>query len=430
MVAQLTQAIEAHQHAHPGDDFALGHPRDHTLHRRFQALFFAPLFGIETRTAFATHEPPLATLLGQSYPRSTLTQCLGQLERVGADEALLPTLRPAQAGHIISIDGHMSASWSRVAMSKGTITMRGRIMAGSQAVIAHNEAGHALFVASHPPDIPWSRIIVAYSQQGVEATGSTLFVIDRAVNALAIAAAFADQDWGWLCMLEDHEPHGRESFEATSEGTLDDGTQVERGSWTTPKDDDEPRHCVIVEPTEGQTVVSWGTPKLKAALEATEWPRVSRERTEMQDNSFKRMIDHGALETTDGRKKIVGPDRHQQRTRESLAASVETAQQQVAKKVEALQAHLAKGEESTSTGQSNRLEQRQQALVRVEQELEHAQNHQAKLVDHVDAFGPPKERADRDCRQPTIMTCRTVLLEQALMACMAVLLGSLQSTGS
>jgi hypothetical protein len=187
---------------------------------------FSPLFGLETRTAFDTHEHPLATLLGQSYQSSPLTQFLGQLERVGADEALLPTLLPAPAGHIIYIDGPMIAYWSRVAMHQGKITMRGRIMAGSQAVIAHNEAGHAIFWAYHPPDIPLSRIIVAYCQKVVEATGSTLCVIDRAVNSLAIASAFADPDWGWLWMLDDNEHHGLESFEATSEGTLADGTQV------------------------------------------------------------------------------------------------------------------------------------------------------------------------------------------------------------
>ena len=75
----------------------------------------------------------------------------------------------------------------------------------------------------------------------------------------------------------------------------------------------------------GKTFVYWGTPKLKAALEATAWPRVYRDRTEIQENGFKRMIDHGALETNYGRKKLVGPDRHQQRKREDLEASLATA---------------------------------------------------------------------------------------------------------
>jgi hypothetical protein len=426
VVAQLTQAIETHKHTHPDDDFALLHHREQMLRHRFQALFFAPLFGIEHLTEFDTREHPLATLLGHSYQSSTLTQFLGQLERVGADEALVPTLVPAQAGQITYIDGHMIAYWSRVAMHKGKITMRGRIMAGSQAVIAHNEAGYAVFVAYHPPDIHLSRIIVAYCHKVVEATGSTVFVIDRAVNSLAVAVAFTQQDWGLLCMLDDNEHHGLESFEATPEGLLDDGSQVYSGSWKAPKDDD-PRLFVIVVPKEGKPLVYWGTPQLKATVEVCKWPQLYRERTERQENSFKRMIDHGALETNYGRKKIVGPDRHQQRKREDLAASLETAQQRVANKVEALQQQQAKVAKSKAQGHGKRLEQRQQALRKVAQELEEAQHQQAKWVAQVAALGSPKERADRDFRKQTIMTCRTLLLENALMAFMAALLGNLQS---
>jgi hypothetical protein len=50
-------------------------------------------------------------------------------------------------------------------MHKGKITMLGRIMAGSQAVIAHDEAGQAVFVAYDPPDLHWSRVILAYCKQ-------------------------------------------------------------------------------------------------------------------------------------------------------------------------------------------------------------------------------------------------------------------------
>ena len=427
IVAQLQQAIAAHREAHPDDDFALLHHRDETLRRRFQALFFAPLFGIDRLTEFATHEHPLATVLGRSYQSSTLTPFLGQLERIGAHEVLLPTLVPAQAGHLISIDGHMMAYWSRVAMHKGKITMRGRIMAGSQAVIAQNEAGQAVFVEYHPPDRQLSRVIETYCEHVVAATGSTLFVIDRAVNSLATACAFTHQDWGLLCMLDDNEHQGLESFEASLEGTLDEGIQVYSGTWKAPKNDDDPRHFVIVEPQEGKTLVYWGTAALKAAVDVMEWPRVYRERTEMQENSFKRMIAHGALDINYGRKKIVGPDRHQQRTREALEASVQTAQQRASQKVEALDKQRAKVAESESKGHGKRLEQRQHALGRVEQELKDAQHHQAHLEAQVEALGPLKERADRDCRKQTILTYRTWRLENALMAFMAALLVHLPS---
>jgi len=61
VVEQLMQVVEAHKHAHPGDDFALVHHRAQTLRRRLQALFFAPLVGIDRLTALDTHEHPLGT---------------------------------------------------------------------------------------------------------------------------------------------------------------------------------------------------------------------------------------------------------------------------------------------------------------------------------------------------------------------------------
>ena len=424
VVARLQQAIEAHKRAHPADDFALLHHRDQTLRRRFQALVFAPLFGIERLTAFDTHEHPLQTLLGRGYQSTTLRQFLGQLERIDAAAALLPALVPDKAGQLAYVDGHMIAYWSRASMHKGKITMLGRIMAGSQAVIAHDEAGQALFVAYYPPDLPLSQVIVAYCQQVVEATGTALFVIDRAVNAVAIARAFDAQGFGLLSMLDDNEHQGLESFEATQVGTLEEGTKVYSGPWHVPRPAD-PRHFVIVEPAEGKTLVYWGTPQVKDALAATEWPQVYRERNEIQENGFKRMIDHGALDINYGRKTIVGPDRHQQRAREKLDQSLVAAQQRLAKKAEALKMHQDKVAESEHKGHGKRLAQRQRALAVAEKESKDAQDHHATLVAHASALGSPRERADRDFRKQTIMTFRTLLLENALTSFMAGLVETL-----
>jgi len=420
VVAQLTPAIQASKQTHPGDDCALVHHRERTLVRRFQALLFAPLWGIDRLSACDTHEHPLETLRGRGYHRATLRQFLGPLERVGAAEAVMPTRVPEQVGPIISVDGHMIASWSRRPMHKGTITMLGRIMAGLQAVMAHDAAGPAVFVASHPPDIHVSRIMVAYCQQVAEATGSTRCVIDRAVNAGALAGAFDAQGLGVLCMLDDNEHAGVESFEATVMDTLEDGTKVESGPWKARRPDD-PRHCVIVAPAEGKTLVYWGIPPVQKTLEPTAWPRVYRERNEMQELSFKRMHDHGALKTNYGRKTMLGPDRHQQRKREKLAQSLEVTQQRVDKQTAALTAPQEKVAESASTGHGTRLAQRQQALVVVEKARTDAQHDHAPLLEQAGAIGPPQERADRDFRTQTIMTMRTLRLENALMACMVAL---------
>ena len=426
VVVRLQQAIAAHKNAHPADNFALLHHRIQTLRRRFQALFFAPLLGIDRLTGFDTREHPLGTLLGQSYHSATLSQFLGQLERVGADEALMPTLLPEHMGQCIYVDGHMIGYWSRLAMHKGHITMLGRIMAGSQAVIAHDEAGQAIFVAYHPPDIHLSRVIVAYCQQVALATGCTLFVIDRAVNAVALACAFTTEGLGLLCMLDDNEHAGLESFEATVVDTLEDGTKVYSGPWKEPRPDD-PRHCVLVTPPEGKTLVYWGTPQVKEVLETSQWPRVYRERNAIQELSFKRMNDHGALKTNYGRKTILGPDRHQQRKREKLEQSLEAAQRRVDKTTAARQVQQDKVTESVSQGHGIRLKQRQSALARVEKALKGAQHKQAKLAEHACALGPPRERADRDFRKQTIMTVRTLLLENTLMAFMVALCAHLQS---
>ena len=104
--------------------------------------------------------------------------------------------------------------------------MLGRLRAGSPAVIAPDAAGQAVLVVYDPPAMPLSTIMVVSCQPGAEATGRALCVIDRAVNAVALARAFNDQGLGLLCRLDDHEPAGLESFAATVVDTLAEGPRV------------------------------------------------------------------------------------------------------------------------------------------------------------------------------------------------------------
>jgi len=104
--------------------------------------------------------------------------------------------------------------------------MLGRIMAGSQAVMAHDATGQAVLVAYSPPDMPIAQVLVPYGQKGAMATGRALLVIDRAVTAVALAGAFDDQGVGWRWMLDDNEHDGLESFEATEVDIREDGTRV------------------------------------------------------------------------------------------------------------------------------------------------------------------------------------------------------------
>ena len=134
-------------------------------------------------------------------------------------------------------------------------------------------------------------------------------------------------------------------------------------------------------------------------------------------------MESGALHINYGRKKIMGPDRQQQRARAKLAQALEAAHKRVDKKAEAVKAHQESVVESESRGHGKRLEPRQRALVVVAKALKDAQHQHATLAEHTSALGPSRERADRDFRQQTIMTMRTRLLENALTSFMTVLGG-------
>lgn len=419
----LKQGIEAYRGEHPEEEFALLHHREQTLLVRFKALFYAPLLGIGRLSELDVKEHGLESLIGRGYQSTTLNQFLGQLERIDAGEALMPAMVPAQAGKISYVDGHLIGYWSRVSMHKGKITMLGRIMAGSQAVVAHNEGGEALYVAYHPPDIRLPHVIVNYCEKVVSATGIRIFVIDREVNSVELAREFESKQLGLLSMLDKNEYDGLWSWQVTWIGELEDGSVVYKGKWKQPREGD-PRRFVIVKEAD-RVLVYWGTSLVEATVEPVKWPGLYRERSDIQENSFKRMIDHGALNINYGRKKIVGPDRHQLRVQEKVEQSLKGCQQKVETKQAQLQDQHQKVAESKDKGHSKRLEQRQQRLGVIEAELKEAVEKERKLKEELDALGSPKERADRDFRKQTIMTFRTLLLENTLLCFLMALWGKL-----
>jgi hypothetical protein len=429
VVDRLEAGIDRYRQAHPEEDFPLLHHRRETLQRRFQALFFAPLFGIEVLTEFDRREHALATVIGRGYQSTTLNQFLGQLERIDAGQALMPALSVATCGELNYVDGHMIAYWNRVAMHKGKITMLGRIMAGSQAVVTHDESGQARFVEYYPPDIPLSQVIVSYAQEVSGVTGSSLFVIDRAVNSVALAVAFSERQWGLLSMLDDNQYQGLDSFAAQRIEMLDDGTELYSGSWKVARADD-PRQFVISVPVEGKTLVYWATQPFASALAMNRWPSVYRARNDLQENRFKRMIEHGALNTNYGRKRHIGPDRHQQRKQDALNQTLQSHTQKQNKKAALIEHQQRKVSESQAKAHGKRLEQRQRTLHRLQQEQHDLQETQQHLSAQIEALGPPRERADRDFRKQSIMTFRTLLLENTLDTFLAAVCALLTTTVS
>lgn len=422
VVENLQSRIKMHIGKNPEDKFPLLGHREETLHARFKALFYAPLFEIGKLSEFDCKEHPLKTLIGRGYQSSTLNQFLGQLERIDAGEWLMPALLPAQCGKIGYVDGHLIAFWTSVSMHKGKITNVGRIMAGSQAVITHNERGVALFAQYYPPDIRLPRLIVDYCEKNSIATGIEVFVIDREVNALEMARSFRDKELGLLCMLDSNQYKGLESFETSLLGSLGDGSLVYQGIWKEPKEEDDPRIFVIVKETE-RMLVYWGTPKVEEIIKLAEWPAVYRRRSEVQENSFKAMIDHGALDVNFGNKKVFVADRHQQRQREALESDLEKTKKKVTEKEELVKEQQAKINESIEKGHEKRLIQRENKLIRLEEEQKKVLEKKEEIGKKMESLGSEKKRADRDFRKQTIMTFRTLFLENALVSFLLALLG-------
>jgi len=91
-------------------------------------------------------------------------------------------------------------------MHKGKITMLGRIMAGSQGVIAHDDTGQAVFVAYIRPTSMCLKSFWPTASKWRRQPGALCFVLDRAVQFGGPAHAFHDQDWG-CCVCSMNNEH-------------------------------------------------------------------------------------------------------------------------------------------------------------------------------------------------------------------------------
>jgi hypothetical protein len=133
------------------------------------------------------------------------------------------------------------------------------------------------------------------------------------------------------------------------------------------------------------------------------------------------MIEHGALNTNYGRKKLIGPDRHQQRKQAVLDQALQNNREKQVKKADLIKQQQCKVHESQIHGHEKRLAQRQHTLLQLEKDQQALQHHEQQLTANLQALGPPRRRADRDYRKQMIMTFRTLLLENTLAAFHAAL---------
>lgn len=417
VLTKIEQIIESHTENHPQEQFRLLKSRSETIAKKWEMLALLPLFEIKKLSELDYKAHDITDTMGNSYGSSTLTQFLGELERVGA-AAVKTELATVASGQYCYIDAHLAAFWSTVKMHKGHITMLGRIMAGSKAVLAHDESGHAIGLEYYPPDKHLTQVLIDYCAEIAATTGITRFIIDREVNAVATAQLFVDRGWELICLLDKNEYTGGADFNKRFCGRLADGTTLYKATWKQYRKDD-PRRFVLAQEAE-RCIAYWCTPKLAQELTAKTTISVYRKRTEIQENNIKRMIAHGALNTNYGIKKLWSSNRNQARklaTLEALTSKLQAKDQKLEQAIavqnEKIQAARDKNQSRLLSIRTCNLEKLQQQQTTIAQEFVAIEASKNKL-------GAPTQKADRDLRKQTIMTFRTLWLENALKAFFAL----------
>ena len=416
--ARLHKIIGQYRAEHPQEEFRLLHARCETIEQKWQALQLLPLLGIKKLSEIDYMAPNLPAVLGYHYGSSTLTQYLGELERVGAAE-LKEELAAAASGKWCYLDGHMLAFWSRRKMHKGKITMLGRVMAGTKMVLAQDENGHVIGLESYPPDRHLTKVVDEYCTKIATATGLTDFVIDREVNSVDMARLFVARGWGLICLLDANEYDGFASFNCHFAGYLDDGSTLYWATWKLARSDD-PRQFVLVQEPQ-RLLAYWTTPDLALELNAKEVVTDYRQRTDIQENSIKRMIATCALDTNYGTKSIPGPDRQQARELADLQTRQTKLQTREQKSGQLVAAQNEKIQDSAARGHEQLLAKRQAKLVQYKNQQTQLQRKAAALEEQKTKLGEPRQRADRDLRKQNIMAFRSLWLDNAIRAFFALI---------
>lgn len=243
-------------------------------------------------------------------------------------------------------------------------------------------------------------------------------MIDREINSVDIARCFEGHKWGLMSMLDSNEYKTLADFKVERVGTLDNGI-VYTGQWKIPREDD-PRHFVLLENSE-RLLVFWGTTEIVNSIPYLSWPLVYRLCSELQENQFKRMKSHGKLDINYGIKKIEVEDRHQKRALDKLDKQIQSVSSKQKRTEQQLLEQQEKVIQSETKKHGKRLKQRQEKLKETTKIACQLEKKEKILIQQRDEQGKPSIRADRDFRKQSIMTWRTLKLENLLISFFSLL---------
>jgi len=133
-----------------------------------------------------------------------------------------------------------------------------------------------------------------------------------------------------------------------------------------------------------------------------------------QENNFKRLIAHNALNTNFGNKKIWGPDRTHQRKIDEIDKKIKTPCNRLLKLGDAIGEVKRKISDAILKGHWGFFRIRTRKLAKLEESERELKIQIANLEKQKQKLGEPSLRADRDFRKQMIMTFRSLWMENAL----------------
>jgi hypothetical protein len=407
------------------EEFALLRHLESTILSRFMTLVMLPLLGIGRLSELSRKQIDVSgvNINGVNYAYSTLSQFLGQMERVNAGEYLQQTLclwdrELAEGGiRLIYLDGHVKGYHTKRCMNVGKVTNKNKVMAGTKEVVVQDEKGHIMALREYPIDLHLVHAVLEMCLEFKRDGQKPVAIIDREVNSLELGKAYAEEHIGLITILKKDQYKGVEDFSITHTYTevCKGYSSICEATWA----DEErrlsdPRRFVLAQDQKGLRVF-WCVAVSQEEMGGVSIVSNYHHRWPVQEDVFKKMDEIDALNINYGRKVIEGENRNRKRHQEELAGRLEKKEQRLKAKEEDLTQAQQKLSGTSATKQPKWYEARQKKIGAVTAEVKKAQDAKETIQKKLDEFGEIGTAYDRDLRKDWIMSLRNGILANLIL---------------
>ncbi|MDQ1274536.1 MAG: hypothetical protein QG610_107 [Euryarchaeota archaeon] len=408
-----------------GGGFTLLRHLESTILSRFMTLLMLPVLGIGRLSELSRKEIDVCgvNINEVNYAYSTLSQFLGQMERVNAGEylqqALCPGDRELVEGGIVLIylDGHVKGYYTKRCMNVGKVTNKNKVMAGTKEVVVQNEDGHIMALREYPIDLHLVHVVLQMCLEFKRDGQKPIAIINREVNSLELGKAYTEEHIGLITILKKDQYKGVEDFSIThTYAESYRGCSICEAAWADKERClSDPRRFVLVQDQKRGLKVFWCVAVNREEMDGVAIVSTYYHRWPVQEDIFKKMDEIDALNINYGRKVTKGENRNRKRHQGELAEQLEKKEQKLKAKEEDLAQAQQKLQEASATNQPKWHEARQRKVGVVTAEVKKAQDAKETMQKKLDEFGEIGTAYDRDLRKDWIMSLRSGILANLIL---------------